>query len=714
MSTLCTRCQSTFSVKRNEVNNSWEHSRPKGLWGSYADLHEAAVDGCVVCQDSWHAFKQQGINLMPLDNPTSEVHYEFLSNCVVFRARLAKIFREGCIWKAEGQRQLYLSTSYDNPLHSLFSEIPLSGDSSSEACFALAKGWLKSCLRTHKACPKRQVLLPRRTIDVGTTIEDPFLYISRPNEFGHWVTLSHCWGAYHTITTTASSLAAHCKSLKLDALPETFRDAVLITRQLGYRYLWIDSLCIIQDSEEDWRLESEKMASIFENAVLNISADASGGDDQGIFRSAGKGRPKPDHLVIPYTIPAKHLDKRRAATILWQRLQQGELNIIEKGRIIGQLFATPVAPGQLLKSHEHVLQQRGWVLQESVLSQRKLRYVQGGLHWSCAEGEANEKEPIMRRKVIAYGSSESLHGVPFINYRHKTTKEDPEGNRVKQLAWWYEHINRFVRRKLTFPRDRIPAILGLANAYCERSGYTFRCGILVEDFRRGLLWQGPTDATQLEHFPSWSWASVAEKDGDSKAFNFEGYQVQGWYFNAELVGIPLSSDYEKDTGTLGFLTLRGYTRPMNSFCPDAQFHESKIGRSIYHPHAYHAVVPEKQPDSEPASYIQLGVITCGDDEWSPRAAEPSHELWLDTPITPSEAQAFLKKREAIAFRVGNFKAAEWQLWQTYYLVLDPVEPSSDTFRRLGLLRITNPRDWTDREGSTIDESAYEVRTVKII
>ncbi|KAH8654616.1 heterokaryon incompatibility, partial [Tricladium varicosporioides] len=87
-----------------------------------------------------------------------------------------------------------------------------------------------------------------------------------------YLTLSHCWGGGNNFKLQAGNLK-HLKSeIPLDQLPRTFRDAMVITKVLGYRYLWIDSLCIIQDSEEDWAQEAGRMAQVYGNAILNLAA----------------------------------------------------------------------------------------------------------------------------------------------------------------------------------------------------------------------------------------------------------------------------------------------------------------------------------------------------------------------------------------------------------------------------------------------------------
>lgn len=126
------------------------------------------------------------------------------------------------------------------------SEIPR--NSGSNECLRLAKAWLNNCLQQHPQCKTRtKPELPHRVIDV--TMGQIRLSIPYKGATGYWVALSHCWGKENTFKTTPSTLELHQHGIKWGDLPKTFQDAVLVTRALEISYLWIDSLCIIQDDE---------------------------------------------------------------------------------------------------------------------------------------------------------------------------------------------------------------------------------------------------------------------------------------------------------------------------------------------------------------------------------------------------------------------------------------------------------------------------------
>lgn len=119
-------------------------------------------------------------------------------------------------------------------------------DSHSEECLTLAKSWLDECWQQHPQCRMNEIpKLPHRVIDVKG--EHLRLVIPHDGSRGHWVALSHCWGTANTFKTTPKTLESYKHVIEWKILPKTFKDAVLVTRALKVRYLWIDSLCIVQD-----------------------------------------------------------------------------------------------------------------------------------------------------------------------------------------------------------------------------------------------------------------------------------------------------------------------------------------------------------------------------------------------------------------------------------------------------------------------------------
>ena len=152
-------------------------------------------------------------------------------------------------------------------------------------------------MNNHEECSRKQTREcrpPTRVIDVWAPgcEEEPYLRHSG-EDVREWVTLSHCWGQKSPLQTTKNTIVAHQEALPLNTFPNLFCDAVTITRELGYRYLWIDSICIIQDCEEDRAQEIAQMGEIYKNSVL----------------------------LLPIIVET-------ATTVYWERLLQRELEII--------------------------------------------------------------------------------------------------------------------------------------------------------------------------------------------------------------------------------------------------------------------------------------------------------------------------------------------------------------------------------------------------
>ncbi|OCK72924.1 hypothetical protein K432DRAFT_260581, partial [Lepidopterella palustris CBS 459.81] len=129
--------------------------------------------------------------------------------------------------------------------------------------------------------------LPRRVIDVGLngSHHPRLIETNRDTPVADYIALSHCWGGPQNrpLITTRDTLAKRCERIELATMPLTFRHSILVARHLRIPYLWIDSLCVLQDSPEDWEVESAEMASIYQGAALTISASHGADSSAGCF-----------------------------------------------------------------------------------------------------------------------------------------------------------------------------------------------------------------------------------------------------------------------------------------------------------------------------------------------------------------------------------------------------------------------------------------------
>jgi hypothetical protein len=123
-------------------------------------------------------------------------------------------------------------------------------------------------------------MLPTRVLDVSA--DEPVLLLTN-GKCAEYVALSHCWGGRTNQMTTLENYESHQRGIKLDSLSKTFRDAVQVTQSIGIDYLWIDSLCIIQNDEADWGKEAAVMGSVYEQAYCTIMAAAASNGSVGCF-----------------------------------------------------------------------------------------------------------------------------------------------------------------------------------------------------------------------------------------------------------------------------------------------------------------------------------------------------------------------------------------------------------------------------------------------
>jgi hypothetical protein len=153
----------------------------------------------------------------------------------------------------------------------------------------LAKSWLQDCLSKHsECCQETPNWLPTRLLKInesgGSMIRLILTKLKSPTEHpGPYLTLSHCWGKARFLTLTAHTLPQLLQGVDISELPKTFQDAANTTLFLGFDYLWIDSLCILQDSAEDWKVESAQMGDIYSNGICNLAATGSANGNGGLW-----------------------------------------------------------------------------------------------------------------------------------------------------------------------------------------------------------------------------------------------------------------------------------------------------------------------------------------------------------------------------------------------------------------------------------------------
>lgn len=185
----------------------------------------------------------------------------------------------------------------------------------------------------------------------------------------------HCWGPGPHFTTVLSNVKDRQQSIALADLPATFQDAITICWRLEFEHILIESLCIIQDSEADWRAESTRMGDVYAGAILTIVAEASADSHSEIFAPANAGRPPP-----PLRIPCKDSRGAQIGTVYTRpEHKYGKTDQYDGGADIYK--AGPVG-------------KRAWTYQENIMASRILRYAEDQLFWACLTCYHNERNPV--------------------------------------------------------------------------------------------------------------------------------------------------------------------------------------------------------------------------------------------------------------------------------------------------------------------------------
>jgi Heterokaryon incompatibility protein (HET) len=270
--------------------------------------------------------------------------------------------------------------------------------------------WLGHCDSNHKCAPILPEL-PTRVLDLGEApYPEQIKLVETKGRNGRYIALSHCWGSSHRITTTQSTLEARKRGISIAELPSTFQQAALIAVSLGVTYLWIDSLCIVQDSHSDWEYEASRMGSVYANSYLTIAASSSLDDSSGCF-------PSLEAKDSPYLPPeAASMSFNVAANIgpyVVFRNNSDSPTYLTKGMFAvftGKTDSEDAKPSTLFFTKEWMpssskqtpriysigtfgssfdplakqpLNTRAWTLQERILAPRTIHFASDQMFWVC-------------------------------------------------------------------------------------------------------------------------------------------------------------------------------------------------------------------------------------------------------------------------------------------------------------------------------------------
>ena len=340
-----------------------------------------------------------------------------------------------------------------------------------EAAASCIKKWIKTCNDGHEHCQQELLLqkLPTRVLEI-TDSGQIRLRVTKEHEEGRYACLSHCWGGLPTLRTTKATYMRHQDNISWTILPATFKDAVDLTRLLGLRFLWIDSLCIIQDDTDDWRHEGSKMASIYADSYITLAAVASKNADQGLYR------PKDPDLYFRY-------DMRRSS-------DQAPYTIHVHPRRDHVPFVAGTLP----------LLQRAWYYQERILSTRVVSFGETELYWECRATQCCECGDTWPQRFTAESSK-----IDVPQYSDAFTYA-----RSNNIHKWQHLVKQYTRLNLTFEADMLPALQGIASTWQREKTGAYLAGLWEKNLVEGLLWRSQLCGHRPSSYraPTWSWASI--------------------------------------------------------------------------------------------------------------------------------------------------------------------------------------------------------------
>lgn len=248
--------------------------------------------------------------------------------------------------------------------------------------------------------------------------------------------------------TTRNNLNNRLQNINFNELPKTFREAIVLTLGIGVSQLWIDSLCIIQDSDEDWRHESKNMGQIYKQATLVFGAAGSTDSTGGLFPLK---RPGQTSLRLPYIV---------------EGVESGEFNAVS--------LPLRILQEELMDSP---LRQRAWAFQEWYLSRRRIFFTTSNIIWLCISAEYNE-----------FSVRDNLR---FFDH----------------LSWLFL-VREYSSKLLSFPSDRLVALEGIVQDSKRKDRWTF--GTWENDLTEQLIWlsEGYEPTGEILTLPSWCWAAT--------------------------------------------------------------------------------------------------------------------------------------------------------------------------------------------------------------
>ncbi|PSS00831.1 heterokaryon incompatibility protein-domain-containing protein [Coniella lustricola] len=551
---LCRQCQaiSTTVVHNDEEGQFvYMHSR--------ASLHQAIADKCYFCTKVQKSFTDDIKAL--LDSPLWPG-----IRCSICENR----GQYGIDFSIPGKQQInffWLQDYYD------LGVTKFSNTTDDETCWRRIEKWYSTCKASHHKCgtttaatarsdSNNEQWLPTRLIDtidaprgsVRVVDTDTFNTPASKSSPRPYLALSHCWGKQRFLTLTRQNKNSLMRCLPLSELPPNFRDAIYTTRRLGFRYLWIDSLCIIQGADGDWAEQAPLMDRVYMNAELCLAAVASHDAYGGFFRTRDPADLEPFRVDLLLSSCDDQLSSNTSPSSVPISSAPGNDSSPDKrstkpAKPIERLFYAYCGgqePGLVWNAsvNRAPLNRRGWVKQERVLAPRTIHFGQDQVYWECKMLQACESQPDSALVEYQFENVKDWEtkGLEAVAERRGQIQQQQQNQRKEQiqsrkltmhnmnnnndspsptdqLRAWRHIIGDYALSDLSFEKDKLVAASGLAKAFSRHlNGDEYLAGLWRSHLIKELLWKREKwdnkgqRATATRHkayrAPTWSWASI--------------------------------------------------------------------------------------------------------------------------------------------------------------------------------------------------------------
>ncbi|KAK3647739.1 hypothetical protein LTR56_007968 [Elasticomyces elasticus] len=492
----CEICGIVWDTGVNQYSGKMRSLSSQGVTRYFRDFHHSAREGCVICsiliKGAYLALQQA--EAMPAESWETSMSIQSGTETQTAPGGPLLVTLETNDPEAGLSYPAWLEyyATDDHPLTPVFGLA--THEAESGVCrdsFERIKQWISECDAHHEKCrTESTTFLPTRLLEVSQHGEPNVRLIETSHESfsacPKYVALSYCWGAAENQKLTKESISQMKEEVPWSTLPRLIRDAVIFTTRLGLCYLWVDSLCIIQDDDQqiDWIRESARMGDVYASSYLTLAATSPADTTQSFFTAARS---------------------RYYASVPVPQRSPGNT----------QIFVRPANYHRTMEP----LHKRAWTLQEFIVSRRVLEYTSREAVFHCNHGSKCECGTIAQ-------SAQQAQALLFrrrwrdLVYKAHANNNGAQNLRDYDMAW-LSVVQAYSGRALTRSADRLPALAGVAQTYQHmlRPGDTYLAGLWKSTFIQGLAWQRrlrsrdgyvrsrlklPADAQA----PSWSWTSV--------------------------------------------------------------------------------------------------------------------------------------------------------------------------------------------------------------